>query len=418
MRIFLSKSIRSALLLMFAGMCVGPLRLVALGRIGGQIINGTTGRPAARQPVHLLNPANGVVRDVAVTQTDDRGSFVFNRTDVKPGDFYLLQAARGGVNYDEPVRFGPKGNASVSFRVYDSTTRQPPIRITSARFLIRAKGHTARVEELFAVRNATNPPVAYANPRGTFLFNLAKGAGQPSVAVMGEMNLPLPQQVQPAGPPGQFFIQYPLKPGVTVVMVAYEADYSAESFEMADSVPYPIDQIEMYVTPSSLAVQSPLFRPDGQDQETGGQKFLAADIKPDETIQASFQGAPLADSNSAGAQESGTVKEEPNAMTKLGWPLIGCFLLVLLWAMGVRVSKEWTLRDVARPGSPALKELEAKLEKLLDSVANLDELFEAGKLPEKKYWRERLDLKAKLVVLLRKTSPAFLESYATRHNPH
>jgi hypothetical protein len=57
------------------------------------------------------------------------------------------------------------------------------------------------------------------------------------------------------------------------------------------------------------------------------------------------------------------------------------------------------------------------LEKLLDSLANLDELFEAGKLPEKKYWRERIDLKAKLVVLLRRTPPSLLQSYASRQNP-
>jgi hypothetical protein len=413
---FRLKGLRCALLLTLAGMCLGPSRLVALGRIDGRIIDGTTGRPAAHQPVHLLNPGNGAVRDVAVTRTDRQGHFAFTGTDVSQGDFYLLQAPYEGVDYNEPVRFGPDGSASVNFKVYESTALQPPIHITSARFLVRAQGHTVRVEELFAVRNGAKPPLTYVNPHGTFLFSLAQGAGQPSAAVAGEMNMPLPEQAHSGTAPGQFFIQYPLKPGRTVVMVAYQADYSAGTFEMADSVPYPIDQIEMDVVPSTLGVQSTLFKPDGRDQDTGGQKLLAENVNPGEAIRAGFQGAPLAANGSEDDQESGTVKEEANAMTRLGWPLIGCFLLVLLWAMGVRVSKEWTRQDSARADSPALKELEVKLEKLLDSVANLDELFEAGKLAEKKYWRERLDLKAKLVVLLRHTPPAFLESYATRHN--
>ncbi len=415
-RIFLSKTVRAFLLLAGLGVCLVPVRLFALGRISGRLINGTTGRPAAGQPVHLLNPGNGAVRDLAITQTDAQGRFVFKRADVKKGSFYLLQAVRDGVNYNEPVDFGPDGNASANFSVYDSTAQQPPIHISPARFVVRAQGQRIQVEELFAVRNDTSPPRAYVNPRGTFLFSLAKEAGQPSVAVAGEMNIPLPQQVRAGEAPGQFSIQYPLKPGLTVVMVAYEGDYSSGSFEMADSVPYPIDHITMVVEPATLAVQSPLFRPAGQDQDTGGQQLLSDGVTPGEAIQASFQGASLAENGSASDQESGTVKEEPNAMTKLGWPLLGCFLLVLLWAMGVRASKEWTRRDIARPGSPALQELEAKLENLLDSVANLDELFEAGKLIDKKYWRERLDLKAKLVVLLRKTPPEFLDLYATRHN--
>jgi hypothetical protein len=231
------------------------------------------------------------------------------------------------------------------------------------------------------------------------------------------MNLPLPQDVEAGNSPGQFSIRYPLKPGLTVVMVAYDADYSSQSFKLAGSVPYPVDQIELDAVPATLAVASPMFHGAGRDSDTGGQRLIAENVKPNETFEASFQGSPLAENGSTENQETGDVKELPNAMTRLGWPLVGCFLLVLLWAMGVRVSKEWTKRDVARPGSPALKELQTKLEKLLDSLANLDELFEAGKLPEKKYWRERLDLKAKLVVLLRKIPPTFLQSYVSRQNP-
>jgi hypothetical protein len=388
-----------------------------MGRIDGQIVNGTTGRPASRQAVQLLTPAQGKIEQVAVTQTDDQGRFSFDRADIKPATFYLLQASHEGVSYHDPVRFKTDGNAVNNFKIYDASKIEPPLRITSARFLVRAQGNTARVEELFAVQNETNPPVSYLNPRGTFQFKLSNGAGQPSAAVAGEMNLPLPQDVQSGSSPGEFFIQYPLKPGLTVVMVAYDADYSSDSFRLAGSVPYPIDQIEMDALPASLAVASRLFHSAGSDSDTGGQKFIAESIKPGEIIEASFKGSPLPENGSSQAQETGDVKELPNAMTHLGWPLVGCFLLVLLWAMGVRTSKEWTRRDVARPGSPALKELQTKLDKLLDSLANLDELFEAGKLPEKKYWRERLDLKAKLMVLLRKTPPTFLQSYVSRQNP-
>jgi hypothetical protein len=416
MRVSRLKSFRSIHLLVLLGSLLLPLPLLGLERIQGQLVNGTTGRPASRQTVQLLMPAQGRIQQVAVTQTDAEGRYAFARADIKPANFYLLQVSHEGVNYHDPVRFGADGNATGNFKIYNASRIAPPVRITSARILVRAQGDKVRVEELFALRNDTNPPVSYIDANGTFRFKLNHDAGQPSVAVAGEMNLPLPQQVQPGNAPGQFFIRYALKPGLTVVMVAYESGYSSESFNLADSVPYPIDQVEMDVVPATLAVSSPLFKPVGQDSDTGGQKLVAEDIKPDQTLEAGFHGSPLAENGSPQSQETGEVKELPNSMTRLGWPLLGCFLLVLFWAMGVRMSKEWTRRDIARPGSPALKELQAKLEKLLDSLANLDELFEAGKLPEKKYWRERLDLKAKLVVLLKKTPPAFLQTYASRHN--
>lgn len=393
-----------------------PFPLFAAGRIAGYISNGTTRRPAARQRVELLKPENGKVEQVAVTNTDANGRFVFTSAEIKPKAFYLLQATHENVNYNAPAQLGGQAQDQVDLKIYDSVTQSPPLRISSARFLVRGQGDKVRVEELFALRNNTNPPVAYVNPSGTFLFSLAQGVSPPSVAVGGEMNLPLPQDAQPGGAPGQYSIQYPLKPGLTVVMVAYEADYTSQGFELADSVPYPIDQIELDVVPASLVVKSPLFKPSGSDPDTGGEKLIARDLKPGDLIEAGFQGPLLSAPESENNQEQ-TVKELANPMTRLGLPLIGCFLLVLLWAMGVRVSKEWSRKGEVRAGGPIQKELENKLEKLLDSLANLDELFTAGKMPEKKYWRERLELKARLVVLIKKSPPALLESYAARHSP-
>jgi len=59
--------------------------------------------------------------------------------------------------------------------------------------------------------------------------------------------------------------------------------------------------------------------------------------------------------------------------------------------------------------------LGAKVDTLLNSLADLDELFAAGKIAEGKYWKERLELKAKLVAILKKAPPTLLESYATRN---
>ncbi len=104
-------------------------------------------------------------------------------------------------------------------------------------------------------------------------------------------------------------------------------------------------------------------------------------------------------------------------MTRLGVPLLGCFLLVLLWALGIRAAKDWERWKTTGPSSPARKQFEAKAEELLNSLADLDELFDAGKVEKKQYWKERLELKAKLMAILKKGPPALRESYATRRVP-
>jgi hypothetical protein len=87
-----------------------------------------------------------------------------------------------------------------------------------------------------------------------------------------------------------------------------------------------------------------------------------------------------------------------------------------MWALGVRLAKELTRFKEQRRTSSVQKELESTVNGLFNSLADLDELFAAGKVAEKQYWKERLDLKARLMATLRKASPSLLESYATRHN--
>jgi hypothetical protein len=86
------------------------------------------------------------------------------------------------------------------------------------------------VREEYAVQNSRQPPRAYADPKGTFRFQLSAGASQPSVSVTGLLNMQLPHTPGAGKSPGEFSINYPLKPGITIVTVAYEADYSSAEF--------------------------------------------------------------------------------------------------------------------------------------------------------------------------------------------
>jgi len=228
------------------------------------------------------------------------------------------------------------------------------------------------------------------------------------------MNMALPQTPEPAKSPGEFYIRYPLKPGLTEVAVSYEADYTSSHLELSDRVFYPIDQAELYVFPASLSVDSAIFKPAGVDSTHNVQKLEAQNLPRDAPLEVRLSGEAAAPSQPEAGQAAVEVKIVANSMTKSGVPLLACFLLVLLWALGIRMAKEWPHWQTQRGQSPAQKQLGAKVAALVDSLVDLDELFAARKIGEAKYWKERLDLKARLAAVLRKAPPSLLQTYVTR----
>jgi hypothetical protein len=399
----------------------GASLLMAGGKISGQVTNGTTGSPVANQTLQLLMPRGGM-QQVATAVTDSSGHFVVAASDLTTEGFYLLQATYQDVSYHAPVKFDDRGQAQVVITVYDSTRTAPALRIRSARIVLRAGGNKVHIQEMFAINNAADPPRSYLNVDGTFPFHLDKAASDPTAAVLGLMNMPLPQPVSPGKNPGDFYLQYPLKPGLTVMMVAYDTDYVSSKLDLRDSVAYPIDSVELLVSPSNLSVDSSLFKAAGSDAETASERFVAEEVPANAQLAASISGEAAASQAATGeapaARTDSEVKTLPNFMTRMGGPSLAFFLLFLLWGLGVRVAKEWPKWKVQQSASQVQKALEAEVEKLFNSLADLDELFAAGKIAEKPYWKERLELKARLVSKLKKAPPALLESYAIRHTPH
>jgi hypothetical protein len=411
-----SQSLRSfAFALLLAGTLALGGQAAALvaspGRIQGQVTNGTTNQPLANQSVELMAPRGGM-QQVATAITDASGRFSFDQNEIDSSSFYLLQATYQGVDYHAPVQFDSNGAATVNLTAYESTSTAPALRIKSARIIVRAAGDKARVQEMFAVQNPLDR--SYANPDGTFRFRLSPSAGQPTVAVAGLMNMPLPQTATPGRKPGEFSIDYALKPGLTVVMVAYEADYPASGLTLDDAVPLPIASADLLVIPPSLKVDSSLFQPAGADSETGSQRYVAENLKSATPLEARFSGEAAASASGEAEQAQGQVQVLPNPITRLGIPVLVCLLLVLLWAVGVRVAKEWPHWKERRHASTVQKELAAQVDAMFNSLADLDELFAARKIPEKQYWKDRLELKARLVAALKKAPSSLLESYATR----
>jgi hypothetical protein len=408
-------TVRPLVLIPVLAIVLGTPALSAGAQVEGQITNGTTNQPVTGQKVELINPQGGMAV-VGEATTDARGRFVFKNNQIATSGFYLLQATYEGVDYHAPVKFDSNGDSSAKITVYEATLQKPALRIGSARVIVRAEGSQAHVQELFALNNPLER--AYANSKGTFFFHLSPAIKNPTVAVAGLMNMPLPQTAENGKSPGDFYITYALKPGLTVVMVAYNTDYE-DKLALADSVPYAIDHAELFVLPSDLTVTSSLFSPAGKDAESGSQKLEAQKLAAGTRLAAEVAGQAAAASEEASAgQEESQVKVVPDSVSAVGVPLLLCFLLVLLWALGIRTAKEYPRWKARQQGSPVQKKFQAKMENLLNSIADLDELFASGKIAEKQYWKERLELKAKAAALLKKEPSTKPNPIANRKASH
>ena len=89
--------------------------------------------------------------------TDSNGQFVVAASDLATDSFYLLQATYQDVNYHAPVKFDDRGQARVDITVYDATRTAPPVRIQSARIILRAEGDKVHVQEMFAHSQRRGP---------------------------------------------------------------------------------------------------------------------------------------------------------------------------------------------------------------------------------------------------------------------
>lgn len=416
-----------------------PATLFGQAQIQGAVSNGTTSRAVADQEVRLLMPRGGM-QQVATATTDATGHFAFSAEGIDPKSFYLVSTDFAGATYNAPAAFDSSGNANVNLTVYDSTRSPAGLRIPAARVFVGAlagsSGPELRVQEEYAIQNSTKPPRAYVAQAATFRFQVPSDAGTPTVSVAGLMNMSLPQTPEPGKTPGEFSIRYPLKPGATQVTIQYTRAYNSSGVDVNDQTSLPIDQAELYVYPSTLTVTAPGFQASGSDNvhkiQVYGAPQLARDTtalsirlsgeaasRPppgiDQGTQGSGQGAESGSDQGEG-QSQDQVKVVSNSISQLAGPVLVAFLLLLLWALGVRVTKEWPRLKAQGDGEAGLL-LNPKIEKLLNSVADLDELFAAKKIPEPKYWKERLDLKARLVAELKKTPHSLLESYAARQQP-
>jgi len=210
--------------------------------ITGMVHNQTTGKPAAGNEVVLLRLGEGM-QEQGRTRSDEQGAFTF-ATPVATAQ-YVVRVLHQGVNYD----LATTASSSPQINVYDAVDRIPGMAGTIGMAQVESDGKFLKVTEMYAIRNASNPPVTQANAKNFVVTLPAKGVLDSAEVRSGEgMWLKAPV-AEIKGPGRQFAINLPMRPGDTLYKFIYHLPYEGPtSFHL--KLAYPIQKFAVMHPPS------------------------------------------------------------------------------------------------------------------------------------------------------------------------
>ncbi len=318
----------------FIGFCIlgAPLGAQQVG-IRGRVIEKPSNRPVSKQKVNLVSVRESM-RTVSTFVTDDEGKFATSDGEILSDGVYLLNLFYKAVRYDIPLVLDGDKSEEVTIDVYGTTESPAAIRVRRAQIFLSAEGKNIQVQEAYEMENHGDQ--AFSSSTGTFSIRLDPAINTPPViTATGVMNLPIPQTPKPTGEPGEFFISYPLKPGVTVVHISYEGDYSLGHYILRDRVPFRIDRAEVRVSPGNLRISSPVLSSAGPDASTGLARWVVTGLEPNSPVELYLEGesGPVREArDSSGEIEGGDggVIDVPNAVDQRKWTLLVLMFLVMI----------------------------------------------------------------------------------------
>jgi hypothetical protein len=188
----------------------------------GVIQNSTTNKPSVGDEVTLKRIGNGM-EDVGKVKTNARGEFSFN---VPPSQQpYVVWVQHQGVTYTQAAQ---AGGPPIALRVFDASPNIKEISIAEHIIALQTAegGATLSGEEVYTVRNQSNPPRTLAGQH-TLEVYLPEGATIAETSVQtGKTQLKT--ALVPTSEKNKYAFVFPIRPGQTQFHLVYTVPYSGK----------------------------------------------------------------------------------------------------------------------------------------------------------------------------------------------
>jgi hypothetical protein len=316
--------------------------------ISGTVTNVTTGKPASGVTVTLVDPMGGMA-EIGSAKADGQGRFKIEAAAAQGPR--LVKAEKGGVNYFKMIT---PGSTSIDLNVYDASASVEGISGSADVVKLQTQGSMLQAIELFAVKNASNPPRALASS-ATFEFVLPDGAQIDAADAQGPNGQPIAATPNPAKEKNHYAFSYALKPGETRFQISYHLPYSGQA-TFSPRLTRPFDHYVL-VMPTTMTftpkdaklfqamtnqpgsnVQVSVHAQSGQDL---GYTISGTGTIQDEQAQVPQNGAPqngddgaMGGAAAAGGRGPGgglgKPIDAPDSLAKYRWYILGLLLTVLI----------------------------------------------------------------------------------------
>lgn len=362
------------------------------GSVLVQMVNGSGSHLPADLPVTLygLDEMSLVVSHTLKTGAD--GLYTFAGIEMPPGRSFLAVADHAGAVYGSDII--QAGNVpselALELVIYDASTDASVLTVDRVHMLIEfLDSRNLQVVEVFTISNPTNRTVVAAEEGGpvTF-FPLPEGATnlQFQDSVLGERYLAVP---------GGFADTKNVLPGLAgyQVVFAFEMPYS-RGLEFIQPVNMTTDAFLVILPDVGVKLRSDLL------QEDEGRDFQGAQYRVYRSGSLSV-GGQVTFEISGSPKLSDPFQFTPEVAKNLAIGLVTFGLAVILAGVWLfRSSKADEARATAQAATrlalPVTEELPDDPEMLMDAIIALDDLHQAGSLPDEEHQSRRAALKERL----------------------
>jgi len=214
--------------------------------ITGTVTNKTTGKPAAGDPVVLVDPMGGMA-EVAKTTTDARGHYSLQKKGDGPA---LVKATHQGAEY---FIAAPQGTTPGDLSVFDVAAKVQGVFIEADVIEVETENGQLKVTERYFVHNTSSPPTTQWSAH-SFEVNLPPDATVDGVGGQRPNGLPTTVKMEPFGAKGHYAFNFPIQPDDgekdTLFQLAYHVPYSAGKATLHAEESLPADNVAVLMPKS------------------------------------------------------------------------------------------------------------------------------------------------------------------------
>ena len=340
--------------------------------------------------LHAFDNMQQVMTQTTTLQPD--GSYLFSNVEIPPGRVFMTVVEYQQATYGSDIGMAEEGMTTIDLpiKVYETTTDTSILRADRLHLFFEfMDAKTLRVIELYIISNPTDKSLVAKSPgEAVTQFTLPEGASNLEFqdGTLGE------RYVQT---PGGFGDTAAVRPGSGTyeVLFSYSMPYDRK-LELERVVTMPVDAVVILVPEGQIKIKSEGLQDGGTRDVQGTQyhSYSGGNLASGATLRLTLTGRP-----SSGTP---TLASGSNTSLLVGLGVFGLALIVAgAWLYRRTRSAEPEDEDKADVIDDAVAD---SPESLMDAIIALDDLYQAGELPDEAYQQRCAHLKARLEEVLGK----------------